>query len=50
VGIEAIAALVEEGKLRVNVSQTLPLARAAEAHRLGEAGRIGGGKLVLGVV
>jgi NADPH:quinone reductase-like Zn-dependent oxidoreductase len=48
-GIEAIAALVEEGKLRVNVSQTLPLAQAAEAHRLGEAGKIGGGKLVLDV-
>jgi NADPH:quinone reductase-like Zn-dependent oxidoreductase len=49
-GIEAIAALVEEGKLRVKVSQTLPLAQAAEAHELGEAGRIGGGKLVLEVV
>jgi NADPH:quinone reductase-like Zn-dependent oxidoreductase len=49
-GIEAIAALVEEGKLRVKVSRRLPLARAAEAHELGEAGRIGGGKLVLDVV
>src|ERR1700733_947142 len=48
-GIEAIAALVEEGKLRVKVSKTLPLAQAAEAHALGEAGRIGGGKLVLDV-
>jgi NADPH:quinone reductase-like Zn-dependent oxidoreductase len=48
-GIEAIAALVEEGKLRANVSQTLPLADAAKAHELGEAGRIGGGKLVLDV-
>jgi NADPH:quinone reductase-like Zn-dependent oxidoreductase len=48
-GIEAIAALVEEGKLHVKVAQTLPLAQAAEAHELGEAGRIGGGKLVLDV-
>jgi NADPH:quinone reductase-like Zn-dependent oxidoreductase len=48
-GIEAIAALVEEGKLHVKVSKTLPLAQAAEAHELGEAGRIGGGKLVLDV-
>jgi NADPH:quinone reductase-like Zn-dependent oxidoreductase len=48
-GIEAIAALVEEGRLRAKVSQTLPLAQAAQAHELGEAGRIGGGKLVLDV-
>ncbi|HST34159.1 MAG TPA: NADP-dependent oxidoreductase [Solirubrobacteraceae bacterium] len=48
-GIEAIAALVEEGKLRVKVSQTLPLTQAALAHELGEAGRVGGGKLVLDV-
>jgi NADPH:quinone reductase-like Zn-dependent oxidoreductase len=48
-GIEAIAALVEEGKLHVKVSQTLPLAQAAKAHELGEAGRVGGGKLVLDV-
>jgi NADPH:quinone reductase-like Zn-dependent oxidoreductase len=49
-GIEAIAALVEAGKLRVKVSQRLPLAQAAAAHELGEAGRIGGGKLVLDVL
>ncbi len=48
-GMDAIASLVEEGALRVNVSQTLALERAAHAHELGESGRIGGGKLVLSV-
>jgi NADPH:quinone reductase-like Zn-dependent oxidoreductase len=49
VGIEAVAALVSERKLRVQVAQTLPLADAPRAHALGEAGQIGGGKLVLDV-
>ena len=48
-GMDAIASLVEEGALRVNVSQTLALEQAARAHELGESGRIGGGKLVLSV-
>lgn len=46
-GMDAIASLVEEDALRVKVARTLPLEQAAEAHRLGEAGEIGGGKLVL---
>lgn len=46
-GIEAIAGLVEQGALRVEVARTFPLADAAEAHALGESGQIGGGKLVL---
>lgn len=46
-GIEAIAALVEQGALRVEVARTFPLAEAAAAHALGERGEIGGGKLVL---
>jgi NADPH:quinone reductase-like Zn-dependent oxidoreductase len=48
-GLEAIAALVEDGALRVHVSETLPLEDAARAHELGESGRIGGGKLVLSI-
>lgn len=46
-GMEALAALVREGKLRAKVAQTLPLEQAARAHEIGEAGEIGGGKLVL---
>ncbi len=46
-GLEAIAALVESGELRVHVARTFPLAEAAAAHALGERGEIGGGKLVL---
>jgi NADPH:quinone reductase-like Zn-dependent oxidoreductase len=46
-GIEAIAALVEDGALRVHVAETFPLEQAARAHELGESGRTGGGKLVL---
>jgi NADPH:quinone reductase-like Zn-dependent oxidoreductase len=45
-GMEAIAALVEDGALRVHVAQTLPLSQAARAHELGETGRTQG-KLVL---
>jgi NADPH:quinone reductase-like Zn-dependent oxidoreductase len=45
-GMEAIAALAADGKLRVRVSRTFPLEQAAAAHELGENGRAGG-KLVL---
>jgi NADPH:quinone reductase-like Zn-dependent oxidoreductase len=45
-GLEALAALVEEGKLRPHVERAFPLEQAAEAHRLGEQGRTTG-KLVL---
>ncbi len=48
-GIEAIAALVEQGGLRVRVARTFPLAEAGAAHALGERGEIGGGKVVLTV-
>jgi NADPH:quinone reductase-like Zn-dependent oxidoreductase len=47
-GLEALAALVEEGSLRVLVEKTFPLERAAEAHRLGEEGHATG-KIVLTV-
>ena len=45
-GLEAIAALVDAGRLAVHVSETFPLAEAADAHRVGEAGHVNG-KLVL---
>jgi NADPH:quinone reductase-like Zn-dependent oxidoreductase len=45
-GLEALAALAEEGKLRVEIDETFPLAQAAEAHRHLEAGRAKG-KVVL---
>jgi NADPH:quinone reductase-like Zn-dependent oxidoreductase len=45
-GMEALAGLVERGELRVAVERTFPLAEAAAAHELGEAGRTRG-KLVL---
>jgi NADPH:quinone reductase-like Zn-dependent oxidoreductase len=48
-GIEAIAALVERGELRVRVARTFPLAEAGAAQAVGERGKIGGGKLVLTV-
>jgi NADPH:quinone reductase-like Zn-dependent oxidoreductase len=47
-GLEELAALVQDGGLRVRVDETFPLARAADAHRLGEAGRTTG-KIVLTV-
>lgn len=47
-GLEAIAELADSGALRVHVAKTFPLAQAARAHMLGEAGRIQG-KLVLTV-
>jgi NADPH:quinone reductase-like Zn-dependent oxidoreductase len=45
-GLEALAGLVEAGELRVHVERTFPLAEAARAHELGEAGHVMG-KLVL---
>ena len=45
-GLEALAALVDEGKLRPHVSATFPLEEAARAHEAGETGRTQG-KLVL---
>jgi NADPH:quinone reductase-like Zn-dependent oxidoreductase len=47
-GLEALARLVEAGQLRVHVERTFPLAEAARAHELGEAGHVTG-KLVLAV-
>jgi NADPH:quinone reductase-like Zn-dependent oxidoreductase len=46
--MEAIAELVEAGKLRATIAATFPLADAAEAHALGATGRTAG-KLVLTV-
>jgi NADPH:quinone reductase-like Zn-dependent oxidoreductase len=48
-GLLAIRALVEDGRLRPVVDTVLPLADAAKAHELGEAGRTAG-KIVLSVV
>ncbi|SHF03506.1 NADP-dependent oxidoreductase [Streptoalloteichus hindustanus] len=45
-GLAQLAALVDAGRLAAEVSRALPLAEAAEAHRLLEAGH-GRGKLVL---
>ncbi|MFF4649096.1 NADP-dependent oxidoreductase [Streptomyces sp. NPDC001380] len=47
-GLLALRALVEEGRLRPVVESVLPLADAAKAHELVEAGRVRG-KVVLGV-
>jgi NADPH:quinone reductase-like Zn-dependent oxidoreductase len=47
-GLEAIAALFDAGRLAVHVSQTFPLAHAADAHRVGESGTVRA-KLVLTV-
>ncbi|MGE7388686.1 NADP-dependent oxidoreductase [Streptomyces sp. NPDC004126] len=47
-GLREIAALVEEGRLRVLVEEVFPLERVAEAHALGETGRTTG-KIVLTV-
>ncbi|MEU6348561.1 NADP-dependent oxidoreductase [Streptomyces sp. NPDC047072] len=46
--MNAIADLVEQGKLRATIAGTFPLAGAAEAHALGDTGRTTG-KLVLTV-
>ena len=45
-GMNAVADLVESGKLRAEVAATFPLAEAAKAHELGETGHTRG-KLVL---
>ncbi|MFD5571429.1 NADP-dependent oxidoreductase [Streptomyces cadmiisoli] len=45
-GMNAIAALVAENKLRASVAATFPLGEAAKAHALGDTGRTTG-KLVL---
>ncbi|SFR13366.1 NADPH:quinone reductase [Lentzea waywayandensis] len=45
-GLEAIAALVESGELKVHVDATFPLQDAGKAHALGETGRTQG-KIVL---
>jgi NADPH:quinone reductase-like Zn-dependent oxidoreductase len=46
--LSALADLLAEGRLKVHVEQTFPLADAAKAHELGETGRVTG-KLVLTV-
>lgn len=46
--LEQGARLIEEGKLKIHVSQVLPLAQAAQAHRLLEQGHTSG-KIVLKV-
>jgi len=48
VGMQALAALAAEGKLRPQVERTFPLEEAGAAHALGEQGRARG-KLVLRV-
>jgi NADPH:quinone reductase-like Zn-dependent oxidoreductase len=47
-GLESLAALADEGRLRVEIEQSFPLAQAAEAHRRLEHGRASG-KVVLTV-
>ncbi|WP_019890517.1 NADP-dependent oxidoreductase [Streptomyces purpureus] len=47
-GLRALTALIEQGRLRVEVDTVLPLAEAAKAHELGETGRTRG-KIVLTV-
>ncbi|MEU6721462.1 NADP-dependent oxidoreductase [Nonomuraea sp. NPDC046802] len=46
--MRALAALVEAGKLRVEIAAALPLAEAAKAHELGETNRVTG-KIVITV-
>ncbi|MFJ7153666.1 NADP-dependent oxidoreductase [Streptomyces sp. NPDC101118] len=48
-GLQAIAAMAEEGSLRPEIDTVLPLAEAAKAHEIGERGRTTG-KIVLSVV
>ncbi|MGW1890997.1 NADP-dependent oxidoreductase [Streptomyces sp. NPDC002004] len=47
-GLQAVARLVEEGRLRAEIDTVLPLAEAAKAHAYGEQGRTQG-KIVLSV-
>jgi NADPH:quinone reductase-like Zn-dependent oxidoreductase len=46
--LTALAELVAEGEVRVEIARTLPLAEVAEAHRMSEAGHTRG-KIVLAV-
>lgn len=46
-GMEELARLAGEGRLKVKVARTFPLAEAGAAHALLERGDAGGGKLVL---
>ncbi|MCP2343770.1 NADP-dependent oxidoreductase [Actinomadura rupiterrae] len=46
--LREIAALVEDGRLKVRVQETFPLEKAADAHAAGETGRTAG-KIVLTV-
>ncbi|MFH9425277.1 NADP-dependent oxidoreductase [Streptomyces sp. NPDC017529] len=48
VALRGLAALVEQGRLRVHVQETFPFERIADAHRLLDAGHLRG-KLVLTV-
>jgi NADPH:quinone reductase-like Zn-dependent oxidoreductase len=48
VALRGLAALVEQGKLRVHVQETFPFARVADAHRLLDGGHLRG-KLVFTV-
>jgi NADPH:quinone reductase-like Zn-dependent oxidoreductase len=47
-GLEALAALAEDGQLRVAIEESFPLERTAEAHERLESGRVSG-KVVLTV-
>jgi len=47
-GLEGLAALVDAGRLRVEIDRVFPLADAAQAHAYGETGRTQG-KIVLAV-
>ena len=47
-GLQEVAALVDEGRLRVHVDKVFPVVRAATAHDLGRQGRTRG-KIVLEV-
>ncbi len=49
VGLDALTALVEEGRLRPHVSRTFPLRDVARAHRAVESGSTQG-KVVLTAV
>jgi NADPH:quinone reductase-like Zn-dependent oxidoreductase len=46
--LESLAALVDEGRLRIEIDETFPLAQASEAHQRLEYGRARG-KIVLTV-
>jgi NADPH:quinone reductase-like Zn-dependent oxidoreductase len=46
--LESLAALVDDGRLRIEIDETFPLAQASEAHQLLEDGRARG-KIVLTV-